>query len=484
MTAASGEDDDAPALVLFRSDLRLGDNRALAAAAATGLPVQPVFVLDEESDGVRPIGGARRWWLHRSLEALARDLSALGCRLVLRRGPMGTAVDRLVAETGSRHVFWNRRYDPPAAAADAAMKTSLRSRGVTAESFDGQLLHEPTRLKTKTGGAYKVYTPFFRALFAQDEPRPPVDRPRRLRGFEGAVASDELASWGLLPRTPDWSGGLAEAWTPGETAAQQRLDAFLGDALGDYSVSRDLPGVEGTSRLSPHLAHGEITPFQILAALRDRTSGPGAETFRREIAWREFCYHLLWHNPDIATRNVDRSFDNFSWRRDVKALRAWQRGRTGYPIVDAGMRELWRTGWMHNRVRMIAASFLIKHLLIDWRKGEQWFWDTLVDADPANNPASWQWVAGSGADASPYFRIFNPTLQGEKFDSDGTYVRRYVPEIATISDRKLHRPWDLPKAALDEAGVKLGTTYPVPVVEHDVARSRAMDAYRSTRGTS
>ncbi|MDP3897313.1 MAG: deoxyribodipyrimidine photo-lyase, partial [Mesorhizobium sp.] len=287
-----------------------------------------------------------------------------------------------------------------------------------------------------------------------------------------------------LPRHPDWAGGLQAEWTPGEAGAAARLAEFLDGPIDGYAGNRDLPGKRGTSRLSPHLAHGEITPFQIWAALTRSGDAPARdlEKFRREVGWREFSWHLLYHNPDLATANYDRRFDAFAWRSDDAALRRWQRGLTGYPMVDAGMRELWRTGWMHNRVRMVAASFLIKHLLIDWREGERWFWDTLVDADPASNPASWQWVAGSGADAAPYFRIFNPVLQGEKFDSGGDYVRRFVPELANLADQTLHRPWDANKAALEATHVKLGATYPVTVVDHAYARDRALQAYRATRG--
>ena len=485
MTSTGNAQPESPVLVLFRKDLRVADNRALAAAADTGLPVIPVFIFDQ-SRGVRAQGAASLWWLHNSLEALGGRLKALGAPLLLRRGPMREVVEQLVDDSGATHIFWNRRYDPAEAKVDAEMKAALRERGLVAESFDGALLHEPSKLKTGGGGPYKVYSPFWRALVASGEPRGPVDAPTSLKPFQGKLRSDRLADWKLLPKHPDWAGGMPQFWEPGEAGAQKRLKAFLGGALDGYGEGRDLPGIDGTSRLSPHLAHGEITPFQIFAALgRKGIDAPARdiEKFRMELGWREFCYHLLFHNPDLASSNFNRDFDALHWRTDAKALHAWQRGRTGYPIVDAGMRQLWATGWMHNRVRMIVASFLIKHLMIDWRHGETWFWDTLVDADAANNPASWQWVAGSGADAAPYFRIFNPILQGEKFDPDGDYVRRWIPELDRMPKRFVHRPWEAPVAQLREAGVKLGESYPVPLVDHDRARGRALQAYQSMRGT-
>ncbi|HHZ08255.1 MAG TPA: deoxyribodipyrimidine photo-lyase [Rhizobiales bacterium] len=472
-------------LVLFRHDLRIADNRALAAAAARGAPVLPVFVLDEVSPGTRRLGGARRWWVHHSLTALAQDLARLGSPLVLRRGAMAAVVDGLVAETGADAVFWNRRYDPAGRAVDAGLKESLRRRGLVAESSEGQLAHEPSRLRTAGGGPFRVFTPFWKAFCAESGPRDPVDAPVALFPPESRVASEALSDWALLPVKPDWARGLAARWTPGEAGARKALESFIEDRLAGYADSRDVPGGETTSRLSPHLAHGEITPRQILAALdRREIAGSPAdrEKFRRELGWREFSWHLLFHNPDLGSQNFNRAFDAFPWTGDSPHVAAWRRGRTGYPIVDAGMRELWRTGWMHNRVRMVVASFLTKHLLADWRQGEAWFWDTLVDADLASNAASWQWVAGSGADAAPYFRIFNPVLQGEKFDPDGAYVRHHVPELAKMPPRFIHRPWEAPADVLFRAGVKLGETYPVPVVDHEQARRRALAAFETARG--
>jgi deoxyribodipyrimidine photo-lyase len=477
---------DRPILVLFRRDLRIGDNGALAAAQDSGRPVLPVFILDEESDGSRPLGGASRWWLHHSLQALSQALDHLGAPFVLRRGLTLRVVADLVRQSGAQAVYWNRRYDPAGVAADTALKAALHDAEIEAKSFDGHLLHEPSRVKTGQGGPYKVYSAFWRALSDGPEPRDPIDAPKHLHAFAGDITSLVLEDLGLLPAHPDWAGGLRDSWTPGEAGAHERLDDFLSGGIKGYGELRDRPDREATSRLSPHLAFGEITPFTIFAALRDARLNENEDSakFRKEVVWREFCHHLLFHNPNLAVANYQPSFDAFGWRSDPAALAAWQRGRTGYPIVDAGMRELWHTGSMHNRVRMITASFLTKHLLIDWRDGERWFWDTLVDADPASNPANWQWVAGSGADAAPYFRIFNPVLQGEKFDPNGDYVRRWVPEIAGLPDKFLHKPWASPATVLEKAGLKPGKTYPLPVVDHDAARERALATYRATRAVA
>ena len=476
-----------PVLLLFRNDLRVADNGALWAASQINKPVLAAYVRDEQSKGVRARGGASLWWLHHSLKALDTKLNALGIRLVLQRGATHSVVDDLIEKTGADTVFWNRRYEPAWVAADTTMKSALRARDIRAESFDGELLHEPSKLTTGAGSFYKVYTPFWKSLTSGPEPRDPIDPPKALAAFGGTVASLSLDELVPLPTRPDWAGGMRESWTPGEDGAQALLDEFLEHGLDGYAEGRDFPDRTASSRLSPHLAHGEITPYQLFAALRDRkfqALDDDTAKFRKEVAWREFCRHLLFHNPALHDTNFQPNFDAFPWVTDKKALRAWQRGMTGYPIVDAGMRELWHTGAMHNRVRMIAASFLTKHLMIDWREGERWFWDTLVDADPGSNPANWQWVAGCGADAAPYFRIFNPTLQGQKFDPDGGFVRRFVPELAKLPDRYLHTPWDAPKAVLAEAGVALGETYPKPVVDHARARARALAAYQSIRSAA
>ncbi len=484
MDVSKDTDPGRPIVVLFRHDLRLADNRALTAACESGKPVVAAFVRDDQTPGARPLGGARRWWLHKSLESLAVSLKRHQVQLVLRAGEMRRIALSLVEETGADAVVWNRRYDPCGVEADTAMKSALAEAGIAPRSFDGFLLHEPWDVKTGAGGPFRVYSPFWRALVAAGEPRKPLPAPGSIRPHHGRVSTESLADWNLLPSHPDWAGGIAEEWTPGETGAGERLEQFLAGPVDGYGEGRDVPGIRSTSRLSPHLAHGEISPFQIWAAVRAAQDAPenDAEKFLKELAWREFSWHLLFHNPHLATQNFNERFDGFEWKADRKLLRAWQKGETGYPIVDAGMRELWRTGWMHNRVRMVVASFLSKHLLIDWREGEKWFWDTLVDADLGNNPASWQWVAGTGADAAPYFRVFNPVLQGEKFDGAGDYVRRFVPEIAGLPDKVLHRPWEADGATLSRAGVKLGETYPVAVVDHQQARDHALAAYQNIRG--
>jgi deoxyribodipyrimidine photo-lyase len=468
----------ASTIVWLRDDLRLDDNPALAAAAALPDPVTVVYVLDEDSPGIRPLGAAARWWLHHSLNALAAGLEARGSRLLLRRGAAAPVIQDLAAETGAGRLLWNRRYGRPERTVDAGIKEWAAGQGIESTSFQANLLFEPWTVRTGSGGPYKVFTPFWRSCLAGAEPRLPADAPDQLpqpaAGTSGRPpAGDGLDSWRLLPRRPDWSGGLARTWTPGEDGAHDRLDDFLDGPVEDYGRGRDLPGVEGTSRLSPHLRFGEISPFRVWHSLRERFprhAPADVGIFRSELGWREFCWQLLYENPDLATKNYRREFDHFAWQTPSDAeLEAWQQGRTGYPLVDAGMRQLWKTGWMHNRVRMAAASFLVKNMLADWRVGEAWFWDTLVDADAANNPANWQWVAGSGADASPYFRIFNPVTQSKKFDAGGSYLRGYIPELSDLDDRTVHEPWKNPAAA---------PGYPEPLVGLQESRERALDTYQ------
>ncbi len=478
--------DDLPssAIVWFRDDdLRLADHAALTAGAKASA-LTCVYVLDDMSVGLRPHGAASRWWLAQSLRMLDADLRKRGQRLVLRRGQAADVIPALAREAGAAQIYWNRRYDRPGIAADNAVIAALKSQGRNGGTFPGSLLIEPGKLLTQDGRPLRVFTPFWRRLLALGNPCKPLPSPKTLPP-PADVASDRPEDWQLEPAKPDWAGGLREAWVPGESAARDRLAEFL-DHIGGYTEARDRPDKPATSRLSPHLRFGKISAAGIFHAARF-ASDKGAPSrdinkFLSELGWREFSYHLLHHFPDLATKNLQSRFDGFPWRSDNAALEAWQRGRTGYPIVDAGMRELWHTGWMHNRVRMVAASFLIKHLLIDWRRGEEWFWDTLVDADPANNTASWQWVAGSGADAAPYFRIFNPVLQGEKFDPDGVYVRHWVPEIAGLPNKFIHKPWLASPLELAEAKVSLGKTYPAPIVDHDMARKRALAAFERTKG--
>ena len=456
----------------------------------TGAPVLCVFVFDEQSDGLRPLGGASRWWLHHSLAALDAQLGKAGGRLHLVEGKAGDLLAHITEACDAAAVFWTRRYGGAEIAIDTAIKQVLLDRQVEVASFNGQLLFEPWELKTGSEGYYRVFTPFWRAALKRPEPARPLAAVKAIKSQPwpaSAPPTCSLQDLGLLPVGLDWAGGLRKTWTPGEAGAQERLLDFLQGPANEYSARRDCPAEQVTSCLSPHLRFGEISPRQIWNSVAQARESDGvAETnaskFLSEIGWREFSYSLLFHNPDLAAKNINPAFDAFPWRQpDAADLKAWQRGQTGYPIVDAGMRELWQTGTMHNRVRMVVASFLIKHLLIDWRIGEDWFWDTLCDADPASNATSWQWVAGSGADAAPYFRIFNPVLQGEKFDGGGAYVRHYVPEIAGLPDKYIHKPWAAPDNVLAAANVVLGETYPRPIVDHGVARARALKAYKATR---
>lgn len=476
---------DAPALMWFRDDLRVRDNPALSAAAGSGRRVACLYLHDENSPGVRRLGGGARWWLAGSLAALGDALAERGARLVLRRGEAATAVPAFAAEIGASAVLFNRRYDPAGMAADRAAEAELAARGITVESFQAGLLYEPGTVVGRAGQPLRTFASFARAARTQGDPRPPLKMPSH---FTAAMrgTGERLEDWQLEPHAPDWAGGLRETWTRGEAAAHARLAAFIEEGLAGYAVARDRPDLEATARLSPSLRFGELSPFQVWHAVRHACEASpgrqlGAGKFLSELEWREFCWHLLFHFPGLPQHNLQPRFDAFPWRRDGAALVAWERGQTGYPIVDAGMRQLWRTGWMHNRVRMVVASFLTKHLLVDWRDGEAWFWDTLVDADAANNPANWQWVAGCGVDAAPYFRIFNPVLQGRKFDPLGAYVRRYVPEIATLPDELIHEPWLAPAAILDQAGIAPGETYPRPIVDHATARRRALAAFATTK---
>ena len=479
------EPSGSPILLWFRRDLRLSDNPALDAAVAVGRPIIPLYILDDTDAGEWTPGGASRWWLHGSLSALASAISSLGNRLILRKGSAASIIEEIQSETGATSIFWNRRYEPWATRRDELIKTALKDKGVEARSFNAGLLREPWNVTTKSGEPYKVFTPFWKALRALGDPDPSRPAPSRIPSPSVFPWSDDLVTWALRPTAPDWAGEMRKAWVPGEEAAHDRLNAFIDSAVFEYRDKRNLPGVSGTSRLSPHLHFGEIGPRQIWHAVTARafadTGSPmplGVETYLSEIAWREFSYHLLFHFPQLPSQPLRAEFSDFPWADDPAGLSAWQSGSTGYPIVDAGMRELWATGWMHNRVRMITASFLTKDLLIDWRIGEEWFWDTLVDADLASNAASWQWVAGCGADAAPYFRVFNPSLQGTKFDPDGAYVRRWVPELSNLPDDLIHAPWTARPIELSDAGIDLGRTYPMPIVDHAIARNRALERYK------
>jgi deoxyribodipyrimidine photo-lyase len=476
----------APVIMWFRQDLRLEDNPALMAAAAAG-PLVALYILDE-TRGVRPWGGASRWWLSQSLVAFEKELRRKAIPLIFRRGSAAKILGEVIAETRAKSVHWNRSYEPYAIKRDKAIKTELGRRGIEATSHNAALLFEPWTVKTQAGEPFKVFTPFWRSLQILPEPPRPVPAPRKLEKAYKQPRSDRLADWALTPTNPDWASGFGATWRPGEASARLRLEEFLAGHLAHYHEKRDRPDLSATARLSPHLHWGEIGPRQIWHAVKalqiasgDLVPARAADSFLRELGWREFSHHLLFHWPKLPGEPWKREFRRFPWRDDRAGLAAWQQGRTGYPIIDAGLRELGATGWIHNRVRMIAASFLVKHLLIRWQDGEAWFWDRLVDADLAQNAASWQWVAGSGAEASPYFRIFNPVLQGEKFDPDGAYVRRWVPALKDVPVEFLHKPWTAPPTLLAAAGVVLGRDYPEPIVDHAAARARALAAFETLR---
>src|ERR1700676_3640275 len=479
-----------PCIVCFRDALRLSDHPALHAASTTARPTICLYVFDEESNALRApsarrFGSAARWWLAQSLRALQASLNSLGSSLVLRKGQAAEIIAALARETHAGAVFWNEIAQAPYQAVAGQVAAALKDIGVTSLSFPGDLLAAPANIRNKENRGLRVFTPFWRRVQASGDPPKPLPAPKALcRGPN--LASDSLESWRLEPAHPDWAGGLRGTWTPGEVSGQQRLKEFLAKGVVGYASERDRLDRNGTSGLSPHLRFGEISPRQVSHAARFAAAEHPAlsgdiDKFLSELGWREFCRHLLSDVADLAQRDLQPSFDAFPWQGNAETLRAWQRGQTGYPIVDAGMRELRHTGVMHNRVRMVAAAFLVKHLLMDWREGEKWFWDTLVDADPGSNPANWQWIAGSGADAAPYFRVFNPILQGEKFDPDGAYVRRWVPELAQLPSGLIHQPWRAPPFELNGAGHEFGKTYPKPIIDHRVGRERALKAYANVR---
>jgi len=470
-------------LLWFRLDFRLADNPALLAATQRGGPVIPVFIWSPDEEGDWQPGGASKWWLHQSLAALDRNVRAAGSRLIIRKGPTLETLVALARETSADMVFWNRRYEPAVIARDAKVKEALRQEGRLSESFNAALLHEPWTIQNQSGKPFQVFTPFWKKCLAQPGPPEPLPAPKHLIAPAKWPKSSALDKLELEPKT-NWAEGMQVAWQPGAAGAAQSLKVFLANAFADYSELRNRPDLTGTSRLSPHLHFGELSPRQVWHGLGQMAvkrglpiAGWRASQFLAELGWREFAHHLLFHFPHTPTEPLRPAFKNFRWRQDAAWLRAWQKGGLGYPIVDAGMRELWATGWMHNRVRMIVASFLVKDLLVDWQAGARWFWDTLVDADLAQNTLGWQWVAGCGADAAPYFRIFNPTSQGEKFDPNGNYVRRWCPELAKLPAEWIHQPDKAPPDILRAAGVELGRTYPRPVISHASAREVALEAF-------
>jgi deoxyribodipyrimidine photo-lyase len=469
------------AIMWFRQDLRLEDNPALI-AASQHKNVLPVYILDEENIPNFKMGQASRWWLHRSLENLGKKL---GGSLSLYHGATEDILQAIAAKFSVTAIYWNRCYEPWRITRDTRLKKQLEKNDIQVKTFNGSLLWEPWDIVKADGTAYKVFTPFYRkGCLSAPQPRSLLPAPRKLELLGDLNGSQSLKSLKLLPKM-FWYEAMDSLWTPGEDGANRALKIFLSAGLSGYKEGRNFPARSNVSRLSPHIHFGEVSPNQVWYQSLETESTLGSikdlEHFHSELGWREFSYNLLFHFPDLVNTNFQTKFDDFPWKHDSDLLVRWQKGTTGYPIVDAGMRELWQTGYMHNRVRMVVGSFLVKNLLIDWREGERWFWDCLVDADLANNAASWQWVAGSGADAAPYFRIFNPVTQGMKFDKDGEYTRKFVPELEKLPNKFLFTPWEAPQNVLEEAGIQLGKDYPYPVIDLKQSRARALEAFASIK---
>jgi deoxyribodipyrimidine photo-lyase len=465
------------AIVWFRNDLRLEDNKAWCAAIDEGASVVPLFVVE---DGMEKLGTSSRWWLGGALRDLDDQLKVVGSRLLIRRSEALPTILKLASECDATHVYWNRRYEPGGIRTDSMIKEELAKAGVEARSFNSQLLREPWEVSTQAGSAYKVYTPFSRAFAELSIPAP-------VQCSGKPIAPD---SWpeGIVPKDLELveqekvCSGITDTWKPDRASGLAELREFVSKRVGDYADARDIPGEKGTSRISPYLRWGQIGPREVVAALQGAPESKGRTVYHKELLWREFAYHVLYHFPDTVESPLQRGYDTFPWRSDAVQLERWKSGLTGFPIVDAGMRELAQTGWMHNRVRMITGSFLVKHLLHSWKEGASWFYEKLVDADLASNTFGWQWVGGCGADAAPYFRIFNPILQGKRFDPDGKYIRRFIPELKHVPNKKLHTPWQLTPSEQRDCQCQIGETYPEPVIEHEEGRKRALEAWAAFRG--
>lgn len=465
-------------LLWLREDLRLHDNLALNFAAESG-EILPVYIYPEG------LGGASYWWLHHSLQKLTDDYAEKGVTLILRTGQPKDVLKLLSEQVNADQVVWNRVYSPLGIEQGQDVKRGLESSNVSTQSFNSQLLTEPTQVFNKQGTPFKVFTPFWRNCLSHINPAEIESLPK-LKPIENLPETERLEDWGLLPTKPNWADGLVARWQPGEEGAQHRWQVFLEKTIDRYKEGRDIPSQENTSMLSPHLAFGEIGPRQIWfdvqeAIATNQIDSDNGHKFLSEIGWREYSRYLLVHFPHVIDSPFNAKFEAFPWQDNPTLLNAWKKGLTGYPIVDAGMRELWHTGYMHNRVRMVVASFLTKHCLTHWKEGADWFWDTLVDADIANNTASWQWATGCGADAAPYFRIFNPILQGEKFDKEGLYIKKWLPELSKIPPKYINKPWEADSMTLQIAGVTLGKDYPLPIVDHKQAREQAMASYQAIR---
>lgn len=465
-------------IVWFRQDLRIQDNPALTHAAQQKTPTLFLYIYDDTVPPEQTMGSAQRWWLYHSLKALDAQLrKRFDTPLILKRGKPLSILKTICQNTGITSLYWNRCYEPYSIERDQKIKAYFKGK-IDVESFNGSLLFEPWEVMNKSGNPFQVFTPFYKHASAHISPRSLEKSPDAIKGASKKLQSDDLETWSLLPQNPDWAQKFAAYWQPGEEGAHKKLRSFLTGRLQSYAAQRDVPSAQSVSELSPHIHFGEISPHQAWFGAKDTdTTQKNIDKFLSELGWREFSYYLLFHFPHISTENFNKKFDSFPWDKNTQMLTAWQKGKTGYPIVDAGMRQLWETGWMHNRLRLIVGSFLTKHLLHNWQHGAAWFWDTLLDADLANNSASWQWIAGSGADAAPYFRIFNPTLQSKKFDPEGTFIRKWVPELKNLSHNDIHAPWAVPEDILEKAGIILGNTYPYPIIDHQKGRARALQAF-------
>ncbi len=478
----SKDDDNRPTILLFTRDLRLKDHRPLIAAIKRGAPLIPLYVLDTTTPDIEKPGAASRWWLHHSLEKLSEQLEQKNARLILRSGPTADVVTELAKDVDAGAIYFHHSVLPGHDALESDIAANAKKAGIDCRRFKGELLFDPADIRTGSDGPYKVFTPFWRNCMDSPPPSKADAAPKSIPAPGSWPKSEKLKDWQLTPTNPDWAKGFADKWQPGEQGAQKALREFLDGTVLDYQKQRDYPATRGTSRLSPHLHYGEISIRDCWHQTMDaHPEAKGAASFRRELGWREFCYHLLLHWPAMTTAPFREEFANYPWSENKAHIKAWQQGQTGFPLIDAAMRQLWQTGWMHNRLRMLVGSFLVKNLQQHWHVGQEWFWGTLVDADMANNSAGWQWIAGSGADAAPYFRIFNPVTQSEKFDKQGDFIRRYVPELADLAAPHIHDPSSAPKDALEKAGIALGETYPKAIVDLKKTRAKALEGYEKVK---